>query len=223
MWWLMRHGVVHGITDVVVFLMSGSIFALTLCAHHHHFCGVSFFSTNLPIPIPILVVILIHILSSQLNNNRVVFLLSSTPDKKKKDCPSKHVTIHNSHSPFKKNKHAHIHTHTHIHTFACSHVFSTYTHILTRSNTTQKTDSVTPSTLLAHLRLLRFLQTLVIIDDEDLDFLFLIRSEERYLMFLDLLQQLQPPPAQVPLPPLGKKKNVARYRTLLVFSSIVWV
>ncbi|KAG0358530.1 hypothetical protein BG005_002212 [Podila minutissima] len=63
-------------------------------------------------------------------------------------------------------------------------------------------DSVTPSTLLAHLRLLRFLQTLVIIDDEDLDFLFLIRSEERYLMFLDLLQQLQPPPAQVPLPPL---------------------
>ncbi|KAG0342800.1 hypothetical protein BG000_001130 [Podila horticola] len=63
-------------------------------------------------------------------------------------------------------------------------------------------DSVTPPTLLAHLRFLRFLQTLVIIDDEDLDFLFLIRSEERYLMFLDLLQQLQPPPAQVPLPPL---------------------
>ncbi|KAG0019271.1 hypothetical protein BGZ82_000182, partial [Podila clonocystis] len=60
----------------------------------------------------------------------------------------------------------------------------------------------TPPTLLAHLRFLRFLQTLVIIDDEDLDFLFLIRSEERYLMFLDLLQQLQPSPAQVPLPPL---------------------
>ncbi|KAF9394480.1 hypothetical protein BGZ94_006671, partial [Podila epigama] len=61
---------------------------------------------------------------------------------------------------------------------------------------------VTPSTLFAHLRFLRFLQTLVIIDDEDLDFLYLIRSEERYLMFLDLLQQFQPSPAQVPLPPL---------------------
>ncbi|KAF9173000.1 hypothetical protein BGX20_004322 [Mortierella sp. AD010] len=63
-------------------------------------------------------------------------------------------------------------------------------------------ESVTPSTLLAHLRLLRLVQSLVIIDDEDLDFLFLIRSEERYLMYLDLLQQLQPPTNAVPLPPL---------------------
>ncbi|KAF9361152.1 hypothetical protein BGX26_005526 [Mortierella sp. AD094] len=63
-------------------------------------------------------------------------------------------------------------------------------------------ESVTPSTLLAHLRLLRLVQSLVIIDDEDLDFLFLIRSEERYLMYLDLLQQLQPPANAVPLPPL---------------------
>ncbi|KAF9124396.1 hypothetical protein BGW39_008226, partial [Mortierella sp. 14UC] len=62
--------------------------------------------------------------------------------------------------------------------------------------------SVAPPTLLAHLRLLRLVQSLVIVDDEDLDFLFLIRSEERYLMFLDLLQQHQPPPHAVPLPPL---------------------
>ncbi|KAF9959824.1 hypothetical protein BGZ70_008748 [Mortierella alpina] len=63
-------------------------------------------------------------------------------------------------------------------------------------------ESVTPSTLLAHLRLLRLVQSLVIVDDEDLDFLFLIRSEERYLMYLDMLQQLQPPSHSVPLPPL---------------------
>ncbi|KAF9910934.1 hypothetical protein EC991_005108 [Linnemannia zychae] len=63
-------------------------------------------------------------------------------------------------------------------------------------------ESVAPPTLLAHLRLLRLVQSLVIVDDEDLDFLFLIRSEERYLMFLDLLQQLQPLPQAVPLPPL---------------------
>ncbi|KAG0220625.1 hypothetical protein BGX31_010775 [Mortierella sp. GBA43] len=63
-------------------------------------------------------------------------------------------------------------------------------------------ESVTPPTLLAHLRLLRLVQSLVIVDDEDLDFLFLIRSEERYLMFLDLLQQEQPPTNAVPLPPL---------------------
>ncbi|KAG0284049.1 hypothetical protein BGZ97_008313, partial [Linnemannia gamsii] len=62
--------------------------------------------------------------------------------------------------------------------------------------------SVAPPTLLAHLRLLRLVQSLVIVEDEDLDFLFLIRSEERYLMYLDLLQQLQPPPHAVPLPPL---------------------
>ncbi|KAG0213008.1 hypothetical protein BGX33_003195 [Mortierella sp. NVP41] len=55
---------------------------------------------------------------------------------------------------------------------------------------------------MSHLRLLRLVQSLVIVDDEDLDFLFLIRSEERYLMYLDLLQQLQPPPNAVPLPPL---------------------
>ncbi|KAF8979815.1 hypothetical protein BGZ46_004995 [Entomortierella lignicola] len=47
-------------------------------------------------------------------------------------------------------------------------------------------------------------QSLVIIDDEDLDFLFLIRSEERYLMYLDLLQQLRPPANAVPLPPLER-------------------
>ncbi|KAG0380180.1 hypothetical protein BGX24_009795 [Mortierella sp. AD032] len=63
-------------------------------------------------------------------------------------------------------------------------------------------ESVAPPTLLAHLRLLRLVQSLVIVDDEDLDFLFLIRSEERYLMFLDLLQQHQPLPHAVPLPPL---------------------
>ncbi|KAG0264322.1 hypothetical protein BG011_007070 [Mortierella polycephala] len=63
-------------------------------------------------------------------------------------------------------------------------------------------ETVTPPTLLAHLRLLRLVQSLVIVDDEDLDFLFLIRSEERYLMYLDLLQQLQPPANSVPLPPL---------------------
>ncbi|KAF9575881.1 hypothetical protein EC968_001264 [Mortierella alpina] len=63
-------------------------------------------------------------------------------------------------------------------------------------------ESVTPATLLAHLRLLRLVQSLVIVDDEDLDFLFLIRSEERYLMYLDMLQQLQPPSHSVPLPPL---------------------
>ncbi|KAF9129738.1 hypothetical protein BG015_004108, partial [Linnemannia schmuckeri] len=63
-------------------------------------------------------------------------------------------------------------------------------------------ESVAPPTLLAHLRLLRLVQSLVIVEDEDLDFLFLIRSEERYLMYLDLLQQLQPPPHAVPLPPL---------------------
>ncbi|KAK3822273.1 MAG: hypothetical protein JOS17DRAFT_326444 [Linnemannia elongata] len=62
--------------------------------------------------------------------------------------------------------------------------------------------SVAPPTLLAHLRLLRLVQSLVIVEDEDLDFLFLIRSEERYLMYLDLLQHLQPPPHAVPLPPL---------------------
>ncbi|KAF8933693.1 hypothetical protein BGZ58_006194, partial [Dissophora ornata] len=63
-------------------------------------------------------------------------------------------------------------------------------------------ESVTPPTLLAHLRLLRLVQSLMIIDDEDLDFLFLIRSEERYLMYLDLLEQLRPPVNAVPLPPL---------------------
>jgi len=63
---------------------------------------------------------------------------------------------------------------------------------------------VSPPTLLAHLRLLRLVQSLVIVDDEDLDFLFLIRSEERYLMFLDLLQDKAPPVNTVPLPPLGK-------------------
>ncbi|KAI1307047.1 hypothetical protein EDD11_004569 [Mortierella claussenii] len=63
-------------------------------------------------------------------------------------------------------------------------------------------ESVTPPTLLAHLRMLRLVQSLVIVDDEDLDFLFLIRSEERYLMFLDMLQQLAPPAHAVPLPPL---------------------
>ncbi|KAG0234232.1 hypothetical protein BGW41_001201 [Actinomortierella wolfii] len=61
---------------------------------------------------------------------------------------------------------------------------------------------VTPATLLAHLRLLRCLQSLVIVDDEDLDFLYLIRSEERYLMYLDMLQQHQPAPSEVPLPPI---------------------
>ncbi|KAG0249788.1 hypothetical protein DFQ27_009777 [Actinomortierella ambigua] len=61
---------------------------------------------------------------------------------------------------------------------------------------------VTPTTLFAHLRLLRCLQSLVIVDDEDLDFLYLIRSEERYLMYLDMLQQHQPAPANVPLPPI---------------------
>ncbi|KAG0324582.1 hypothetical protein BGZ99_001646 [Dissophora globulifera] len=63
-------------------------------------------------------------------------------------------------------------------------------------------ESVSPATLLAHLRLLRLVQSLVIIEDEDLDFLFLIRSEERYMMYLDLLEQLQPPADAVPLPPL---------------------
>ncbi|GJJ75878.1 hypothetical protein EMPS_08236 [Entomortierella parvispora] len=63
-------------------------------------------------------------------------------------------------------------------------------------------DSVTPATLLAHLRLLRLVQSLVIVEDEDLDFLFLIRSEERYLLYMDMLQQRQPLPASVPLPPL---------------------
>ncbi|KAF9983031.1 hypothetical protein BGZ65_002260 [Modicella reniformis] len=63
-------------------------------------------------------------------------------------------------------------------------------------------ESVTPPTLLAHLRLLRLVQSLVIVDEEDLDFLFLIRSEERYLMFLDMLEQLQPPASTMPLPPL---------------------
>ena len=66
---------------------------------------------------------------------------------------------------------------------------------------------MSPPTLLAHLRLLRLVQSLVIVDDEDLDFLFLIRSEERYLMFLDLLQQEAPPANTVPLPPLGKSVN----------------
>ncbi|KAG0209006.1 hypothetical protein BGX28_000190 [Mortierella sp. GBA30] len=64
------------------------------------------------------------------------------------------------------------------------------------------TGSVTCSTLLAHLRLLRLVQSLVIVEEEDLDFLFLIRSEERYLMYLDLLQELKPPAGAVPLPPL---------------------
>lgn len=82
-------------------------------------------------------------------------------------------------------------------------------------------DSVTPATLLAHLRLLRLVQSLVIVEDEDLDFLFLIRSEERYLLYMDMLQHRQPSPATIPLPPLGRSvdllpllsRNLRRERT----------
>ncbi|KAG0042760.1 hypothetical protein BGZ83_012206 [Gryganskiella cystojenkinii] len=83
-------------------------------------------------------------------------------------------------------------------------------------------ESVTSATLSAHLQLLRMMQSLVIIDDEDRDFLFLIQSEKRYLMYLDLLQKLQPPLNMVPLPPLGELKEWNCFSSTTKDVALMW-
>lgn len=74
---------------------------------------------------------------------------------------------------------------------------------------------INPSMLHAHLALLTKLKDLEQ-SDEQIDMRYLLRAQERYILWLDLLSSQSFNGDNVPIPPIGEQKEIFSKKTIWV-------